>query len=196
MIADRRVFHLLLWVVIGTGCSAALSAQNIEAGVHGGYAFLHGSTILGNESGPEYGVWLNLWPLDRLAVSGDWSYIYRDDFRQTVGDFTYGELARNRQHVDLTLQYYFLHRHAWSAFGEIGGGFLYNNRDIVNPHNLPGFIESGKQSTRRGVFTVGGGIRRDLTKHVHWVGEVKVHNPGSSDAQTIRFVMGVAFSWR
>ena len=186
----------MLCLIGSLGCPKLLSAQNVEAGLHAGYAFLHDTTVLGNEQGPEYGVWLNLWPSQRFALSADWSYIYRDEFRQLVGDLPYGELARNRQHVDLTIQYYFLERHRWSAFGEIGGGYLWNNRDIYNPHALPGLIESGKQSTRYGVFTLGGGLRRSLTGHLHWVSEVKFHNPGSDDHQTIRLITGVTFSWR
>ncbi len=196
MITVRRALRLLLWFMVGTGCLTGLSAQNIEGGMHVGYAFLHGITVLRSETGPEYGVWLNLWPTDSVAVSADWSYIYRDEFRQDVGDFTYGEVRRNRQHVDLTLQYFFLRHQRWRAFGEIGGGFLYNNRHIDNLHDLPGFYPSGKQSTRRGVFTIGGGLRRDLIAHLHWVGEVKFHNPGSSDAQTVRLITGLTISWR
>ncbi len=196
MKTTRSLLQLLLWCTVAAFCGSVTSAQNIEAGVHGGYAFLQDSTVLGDESGPEYGVWLNLWMTDRLAVSGDWAYIYRDDFHQVVDGFPYGEIARNRQHVDLTVQYQFFRDHGWSAFGEIGGGFLYDNRHIDNPHALPGFIESGKQSTRKGVFTLGGGFRRDLTTHLHWVGGVKLHNPGSDDAETIRFTTGITVSWR
>lgn len=194
MIKARYAVHFLLGLLIGTTISTAAHAQNIGAGMHVGYASLNDTTILGSESGPEYGVWLNLWPAERFAVSADWSYIYRDDFQQQAGEFTYGEVQRNRQHVDLTLQWYFLKRGRWSCFGEAGGGFLWNNRHADNPHGLPEFIPSGKQSTRKGVLTLGGGIRRDLFAHLHWVSEVKFHNPGSSDDRTIRFLTGLTIS--
>jgi len=178
------------------GGSGYLHAQNLEGGFHVGYSALRDSTPLGNETAGEYGVWVGLWPTDRLAVNADWGYGYREDFTSEVGGLEWGEVQRNRQHVDLVLQVLFMKRGRLGLFGDIGGGSFWNNRHVVNPHAIPSVEEDGKESTKKNHFTVGGGVRYDLVSHLHWVTEVKFHNPGSSDNGSIRLLTGLTVSWR
>ena len=189
-----RLFALFLLVLSFT-LSMGLS-QNLEGGFHVGYAVLTDDTVLGTESGGEYGVWLNLWPTDRWAVSADWSRIGRDPFSETVAGSPYGEVKRNRQLVDLDLQYHFLRAGRWSLFGEAGIGALYNNRHIYNPDAIPGREESGKESTKKWFGTLGAGVRSKIVPHLNWIAEAKFHNPGSGTTETIRFISGLTLSWK
>ena len=171
-------------------------SQNLEGGFHLGYAVLTDDTILGTETGGEYGVWLNLWPAGSWSVSADWSRIGRQDFTETAAGSPYAEERRNRQLVDLVLQYHFLRIRSWGLFVDAGGGALYNNRYIYNPDAIPGREESGKESTKKWLVTLGGGFRAGLAPHLNWVAEAKFHNPGSSTKETIRFITGLTVSWK
>lgn len=196
MISGLRVrslapFALLFLFSVGVGFS-----QDLEGGFHVGYSVLNDDTVLGRETGGEYGVWLNLWPTDRWSVSADWSRIAREDFSETVAGSPYGEVKRNRQLVDLVLQYHFLQAGRWGLFADLGGGAMYNNRHIYNPDAIPGREESGKESTKHWLFTLGGGVRARLVPHLNWVAEAKFHNPGSDTKETIRFITGLTLSWK
>ena len=169
---------------------------NLGGGGHVGFAVIGDETVLGTETGHEFGVWLNIWPADFLAVSCEWGYIPRDDFTFTKDSFLLGEEDRNRQYVDVTVQFHFLRRERYSLFIEGGGGSHWDNRQVLNPNGYPGFEGQGKESTREGVWTVGGGIRTRLAHHLNWVNEVKLHNLGSSDSYGLRLLTGLTVSWK
>jgi len=169
---------------------------NLAGGGHIGFAVIGDETVLGTETGPEFGVWLNVWPTEFLAISCEWGYIPREDFTFTMDSLLLGEEARNRQYVDVTLQIHFFRRDRFSVFVEAGGGSHWDNRHVINPNGHPGFEPQGKESTKNGVWTVGGGIRTKLIPHLNWINEVKFHNPGSSDSYGVRILTGLTVSWK
>jgi hypothetical protein len=184
---------LLLLNVIGWPQSFG---QNLEGGLHAGLAVLGEEVaMLGEETGAEFGVWLNLWPSQVLNISVNWAYLPREDYSITVDGSVVGENDRNRQYVDVTLQYHFLQRERWSVFLEGGGGSLWNNRQVINPGGFPDFEEAGKESTRKNIWTVGGGLRYRLIPHLNCVLEFKTHSPGS-ESQAVRVITGLTVSLR
>lgn len=183
------VFSLLL---------SAPFAQNIEAGLHGGLAVTGNPDYVpgGNESGSEYGVWLILSPSDRFSVAADWTFIPQDDFMASVSNSTVGERDRNRQYVDLTLQLSLWRGPGRSVFAEVGGGSHWNNRKVINPDGIAQFEEAGKESSRSAVWTLGAGFRQRIFPHLNWISQVKLHNPGHEEKHGVRFLSGLAISWK
>lgn len=187
---------LLAALALTLHLTSSVYAVNFEGGGHAGFAIIGDETILGRETGPEFGVWLNVWALESLAISCEWAYLPREDFTFSLDSTLLGEEARNRQYVDVTLQFHLIHRERWSVFLEGGGGSHWDNRHVINPSGYPGFEEQGKESTRTGVWTIGGGVRTRLVNHLNWINEVKVHNPGSHDAYGVRLLTGITVSWK
>lgn len=185
-----------LWVVLVLFIATPLQAQNAEVGFHLGGARITDRPPLTQETTPELGVWLQLWPTERLALSFDWAYLPREDFVDSQSNFMIGERDRNRQYVDITLQFHLLEAGPATFFLEGGGGALWNNRDVINPSGFPGFEEAGKESTRRGVWTLGGGFRWPLIPHLNWIAQLKAHNLGSDEKGGIRFLTGLTLSWK
>lgn len=187
-------FGILLILLFNLGASG--QAQNIEGGMHVGLAILGDETPLGSETGGEYGVWFALWPAERVAIAADWSYASRDSFQTTIDGDPVGESERNRQYVDITLQYHIPVHERWTFFVEGGGGAHWNNRHVSNPMGNPGFAEDGKESTRQGVWTVGSGFRCKIAPHLNWIGELKLHNLGQDERDGLRLITGLTVSWR
>lgn len=171
--------------------SSWLSGKNIEAGAHLGLFSIGGETALRRESGGEYGIWLGLWPTDRIALVAEWGRLPREDF---IRQGPVGETDRNRQYVDFTLQFQLEEWAGLRPFLEAGGGSHWNNRNVINPTGVPDFEEAGKESTSRGVWTLGGGFRKELIPHLRWMVEVKLHNLGADQKDGLRFLTGVLFS--
>lgn len=173
-------------------------AQNLEAGFHGGLAVTGNQDYVprGTEESTEYGVWVIFWPDDQLSIAADWAFIPQSDFTTTLNGFAVGERKRNRQYVDVTLQYHFWRNENQSVFAEIGGGSLWNNRDVFNPDGAADFEEAGKESTRFAVWTVGAGFRRRLLPHLNWTSQIKLHNPGFEERHGFRLFSGLTVSWR
>ena len=171
-------------------------AQNIEGGIHGGFGKIGDDTFLGSETNAAYGAWLLLWPTDRFSIAADWTYMARPSFEYSIGDFLVGETDRNRQYVDITLQFHIMKEEPIGLFIEAGGGAHWNNRQVVNPNGVPEFEEQGKESTRQSIWTVGGGFRIKLVKHIHWITGVKFHNPGENTSYGSRFLTGITVSLR
>ena len=143
----------------------SLAAQNFEFGGHAGVAILgsEGPTLSPDTNvGAEFGLWVVLWPSSKWAIAADWAYVPRDDFHLDLEPFPVGETKRNRQYVDITLQYHFTEVPLFSPFLEVGGGAHWNNREVINPGGAPGFEEAGKESSRFAVWTIGGGIRKRI----------------------------------
>ena len=190
--ARSCVFPLLFAFLI----CGSLSAQNLEGGAHAGFGVIGDTTPLGTETSPAYGVWVLIWPNDRFAVAGEWAYLTRDSWQETKDGFVVGETNRNRQHVDLTLQFHLAERSGFRFFAEGGGGKHWNNRTVQNPGGIPQFEESGKESTSFGVWTLGVGVRKKLLPHLNWIAETKLHNPGSETKYGVRFFTGLSVSLR
>ena len=177
----------------------AAAAQNFEVGGHVGFAVLGSEERTlspETETGGEFGLWVAIWPSSRWALAADWSYVPRDDFLLTTEPFPVGEVNRNRQFVDFTLQYHFPEVPFFSPFVEAGGGAHWNNRDVVNPGGLPGFGHPGKESTRWGMWTIGGGFRKRIAPHLNWITEIKVHNLGRTGRDSLRVFTGLTVSLR
>lgn len=170
--------------------------QNIEAGVHGGLANINGHAPERTETGGEFGIWVGLWPDESFAVALDWAYLPLEDFDSTVNGNLVGERSRNRQYVDVTLQYHLVKANRISAFVEAGGGAHWDNRDVFNPTSQPGFQEAGKESTLTGIWTLGGGIRSRIASHLNWINELKLHNLGGREKEGLRFLTGLTISWK
>lgn len=192
----RFLLHLLIFVYCFSVGTVTALGQNIEAGIHGGLASISGHAPDRSETGGEYGVWLGLWPNDSIAVSFDWAYLPLAEFESTLNGSLVGERSRNRQYVDVTLQYHLVRASRVSAFLEAGGGAHWDNRDVFNPSGESGFEEAGKESTRTGVWTLGGGLRTRILPHLNWINEIKLHNLGSREKEGLRFLTGLTFSWR
>ncbi len=176
-----------------------LAAQNFEAGAHLGVAVLgsEGPTLSPNtNTGAEFGLWVALWPSSNWAIAADWAYVPRGDFLLDLEPFLVGETNRNRQYVDITLQYHFTELPLFAPFLEVGGGAHWNNRDVINPGAVPGFEEAGKESSRFGVWTIGGGIRKKIAPHLNWIAEMKVHNLGRDGREGFRVFTGITVSLR
>lgn len=195
-----RKWILPLWCVFAVGARlwAAdwLPPRNVAAGFHGGLASVRDVVGPSRDGTPELGVWFQLQPAEHWWISFDWAYLPRDAFFPPYRGIAYGETGRNRQVVDCTLQYRFVSLAGLRPYAELGGGFLWNNRTVLNPEYLPGFPEPGKESTREFVFSVGAGVIRPLSSHFHWVIGWKTHQPGSRSLQTDRVFAGLAVSWR
>jgi hypothetical protein len=176
--------------------ASGVRGGNVEAGFHAGLGTAANEDIRRTDVGPEFGVWLILWPSSRIALAADWGYLPREEFQTSVGGAPVGERDRNRQHVDLTLQYHFGDPSGFRFFVEAGGGRLWNNRDVDNPTGTPAFEWAGKESTMRCVWTFGGGMRKRIAPHLHWIGEFKVHNPQSDTTRGVRVFTGIAVSWK
>lgn len=172
--------------------------QNLEAGFHGGIAALGSPDHVPHdtEKGVQYGVWLIFWPGDYLSVAADWAIVPEDDFMTFIDGFSVGEESRNRQYVDITLQYHFWRTRNHSGFAEIGGGTHWNNRNVLNPDGATEFEEPGKESSRFAVWTLGVGFRQRLLSHLNWISQIKLHNPGLQDRYGFRVLTGVTVSWK
>ena len=196
----------MIWLRYGCGLLLAtflwvhsLAAQNLEGGAHVGVGVLgsEGPTVSPDtDVGGEFGVWVALWPSSRWAIVADWAYVPRNDFRLDVQSFPVGETSRNRQYVDVTLQYHFRKVPLVSPFLEVGGGAHWNNRHVINPRGVPSFEGEGKESTRFGVWTIGGGFRKRIAPHLSWIAEMKVHNLGSDGRDGFRVLTGIMVSLR
>lgn len=195
MIARATASFIL---ILMTCLPAALAQWNLEGGLHGGMAATgnRGYVPGGTEEGGEYGVWLIFTLSDQVSVAADWAFLPQDDFLTLIDNFPVGEKDRNRQYVDITLQYHIWRGLNRSVFAEIGGGSHWNNRDVINPSAIPQFEEAGKESTRSGVWTLGAGFRQRLLPHLHWISQVKVHNPGREESYGLRLFSGLTFSWK
>ncbi|HON00458.1 MAG TPA: hypothetical protein PLM33_09430 [Acidobacteriota bacterium] len=168
--------------------------RDIAGGFHVGFGRVSEDVGPADDTTPELGVWLQLQVADSWWLAADWSYLPRDPFLPPFQGVPHGEIDRNRQHVDLTLQYHFTPDARGSFFVEGGFGFLWNNRTAVNPEFLPEYPEPGKESTRKNVFTIGAGYRRQVVPHLHWIVEGKAHNLSSSSKETLRLVTGLLVS--
>ena len=184
----------LLWVLILMH-SVTAQAQILEGGFHGDFSLIASDSPLGTEKDLGFGVWALLWmptPGKHWAIAGDWAYIPRNSYTFNTTDFhLLGESERNRQYVDVTLQYYLKLKNRTSVFLEGGGGAFWNNRQVINPNGDPRFAPQGPEHTRFGMWTVGGGFRQQLVPHLHWVAEVKYHNPGRDHRNGGRFFTGL-----
>ncbi|GAB4243588.1 MAG: hypothetical protein Kow00109_19410 [Acidobacteriota bacterium] len=192
---------LLAFLAVGVTGSPVWAAEwlpprNVAAGFHVGLGSARDVVGPPRDGTPELGVWLQLQPAEHWWISFDWAYLPRDSFFPPYAGIPYGETERNRQVVDCTLQYRFLTFSGFRPYVELGGGFLWNNRTVLNPEYLPGFPEPGKESTREFVFSVGAGVVRSLNRHLHWIVGWKTHHPGSRSLQTDRVFTGLAVSWR
>lgn len=181
---------LLSWILL-----PPLQAQNLEAGVHVGAAILSEETPRGAGVSREFGVWLQWWAQDRLALSADWALLPLNDWQLLRAPSLVGEVDRNRQFVDLTLQYHFLKSERGSLFAEVGGGSFWNNRFVLNPNGFRDFEPQGKESTRKSMWSLGTGFRKALVPHLYWLGQVKIHNPGA-DSTTVRVFTGLTVAWK
>ena len=196
----------MVWLRLGPGLLLvvflsvqSIAAQNFEGGAHVGVAVLgsEGPTVSPDTNvGGEFGLWVALWPSSNWAIVADWAYVPRGDFLLDLEPFPVGETNRNRQYVDVTLQYHFKELPVFSPFLEVGGGAHWNNRDVINPGGLPGFEEAGKESSRFGVWTIGGGIRKRIAPHLNWITEMKIHNLGRDGRDGFRIFTGITVSLR
>lgn len=196
MRSDLRLLPFLLCILASTSSGVA---QNLEGGIHGGFSLLGREpsvSPLGREKGTELGVWVILWPKSRFALAADWSYIPRPDFETLLDSSTVGESRRNRQYVDLTLQYHVPVSDGARFFVQAGGGRQWNNRDVINPSGVPSFEEHGYESTPSGVWTLGAGFRHEIVRHVHWIVELKAHSPRRAERDGWRAFTGITFSLR
>lgn len=192
------LFSCALAVSVVLLFSHSVKAQNIEAGGHVGLGVLGSEgprTSPETNTGLERGLWFILQATPRWSIAADWSYIPRDEFLLDEPS-PVGESGRNRQYVDVTLQYHFQHFRSFKPFVEIGGGAHWNNRNVSNPGGVPDFEEQGKESTRFGVWTVGGGIRRRIAPHLNWIAEAKAHNLGRDGKDGFRLFTGLTVSLR
>lgn len=183
-----------LWVLI-LAHSFPAQAQTLEGGFHGDFSLIAAECPLGTEKDFGFGVWALLWlptPERHWAIAGDWAYIPRDSYTfNTADSHLLGESERNRQYVDVTLQYHFKLRDRTSLFLEGGGGAFWNNRQVINPNGDPRFPPQGPEHTRVGMWTIGGGLRQQLVPHLHWIAEAKYHNPGHDGKNGGRFITGL-----
>ncbi|MFB3903837.1 MAG: hypothetical protein ACE15E_10320 [Acidobacteriota bacterium] len=184
----------LPWVLILIH-SVTARAQILEGGVHGDFSLIAADSPSGTEKDFGFGVWALLWvptPGKNWAIAGDWAYIPRNSYTfNTADSHLLGESKRNRQYVDVTLQYYLKLQDRTSLFLEGGGGAFWNNRQIVNPQGDTRFPPQGPDHQRVGMWTLGAGFRRQVVPHIHWVGEVKYHNPGRNERNGGRFFTGL-----
>jgi hypothetical protein len=192
----RLVQRTIPTLMVAACLAPAAWGGNLEAGFHAGLGTAANEDIRSTDVGPEFGVWLILWPTSRLSIAADWAYLPRDEFHISVAGAPVGERNRNRQHVDVTLQYHFGPSSGFRFFVEAGGGSLWNNRDVINPTGTPAFLRAGKKSERHCVWTLGGGIRRRIAPHLNWIGEIKVHDPRSETMRGTRVFTGIVVSWR
>ncbi|RPJ56464.1 MAG: hypothetical protein EHM23_23490 [Acidobacteria bacterium] len=184
---------VLLWVLI-LSHSVTARAQILEGGVHGDFSLIAADSPLGTEKDFGFGVWAVLWPTPgkRWAIAGDWALIPRNSYTfNTADSHLLGESERNRQYVDVTLQYYLKLRDRTSFFLEAGGGAFWNNSQIVNPRGDARFPPQGPDHQRIGMWTVGGGFRQRVVPHLYWVAEMKYHNPGRDARNGGRFFTGL-----
>ena len=182
--------------------SSSAKGQILEGGLHTDFSIIGADGPLGTEKGVGFGVWALFWPLPNkhLALCADWAKIYRDEYITLLpapggGSFRVGETERNRQYVDATLQYYLKSGGKTNFFVEAGGGALWNNSQVVNPNGVPSFSPQGPQHVRKGMYTLGGGVRRQIIPHLHWVGEVKYHNMGRDTRDGGRFFTGLVIGF-
>ena len=171
-------------------------AQNLEGGFHVGVGWVGETDLTPSEGSFEYGVIALLWPTDTLAISGYWSFLPLNDVLGSRDSVPLGEIDRNRQYVDITLQYHFFRRARYSIFAEGGGGSFWNNRWVVNPGGFSDFVPQGKESTHHAMWTVGGGFRYRLRPHVNWINQLKMHNLGSTSKDGLEVFTGVTVSWK
>ena len=184
-------FGFLLGLLLAT--PIFLHAQTLEGGAHTGLSVIGADGPLGTEAGYEFGVWAIWYPFSnkRFSFSADWGYVPRDGYATTLNSLAVGESDRNRQYVDLTFQYHVKKADKTSFFVEAGGGALWNNSQIVNPNGVPGFPPQGPQHFRKGMYTVGAGVRRRLNDHLAWIAEAKVHNLGRDERDGARVMTGL-----
>jgi hypothetical protein len=184
-------FAFILGLLLATPNS--LRAQTLQGGAHTGLSVIGADGPLGTETGYEFGVWAIWYPFSdkRFSFSADWGYVPRDGYATTLNSFAVGESDRNRQYVDVTFQYYLKRGRKASFFLEAGGGALWNNSQIVNPNGVPGFPPQGPQHFRKGMYTVGAGVRYRLNKHLAWLTEGKVHNLGRDERDGLRVMTGL-----
>ncbi|RPI22812.1 MAG: hypothetical protein EHM61_21330 [Acidobacteria bacterium] len=72
-----------------------------------------------------------------------------------------------------------------------GGGAFWNNRRILNPDGVPDFIPDGPDHDRKGMWTVGAGLRQGVLHRISWVSEIKYHNPGRDGNSGARLSTGL-----
>ncbi len=172
-------------------------AQNIEGGAHLGISALGDQEFVEETAlEREAGIWVLLWPATNIALAGDWTYVPQDDFQFFRGPFLVGERDRNRQYFDMTLQYYFYNRESTRFFVQFGGGWLWDNREVINLQGVPDFEEHGPETSLHSMWTLGAGARKRLVPHLHWITEVKLHNPGRDHRDGFRALTGLTVSWR
>jgi len=183
-------FGFLFGFLLAT--SNFLDAETLEGGMHTGLSVIGTDGPLGTETGYEFGVWAILFPFSdkRFSFSADWGYVPRDGYATTLNSFAVGESDRNRQYVDVTFQYYPKRGNKASFFVEAGGGALWNNSQIINPNGVPQFFAQGPQHLRKGMYTLGAGVRYRFNKHVSWLTEGKVHNLFRDERDGARVMTG------
>lgn len=190
----------LLWTVLlllpGYSGFDRLAAQTVQAGFHVGGARMKTSSPLNPEGATEYGVWVGLELDQRLDFIADWTRISQESFRLTPSGFSVGEDQRNRQIVDFTVRYHFAESGGFRWFVEGGGGSYWNNRQVYNPQGYPGFLEAGKQSTRKNLWTFGAGVRRKLAPHLDWILQGRFHNLTCRDGDAKRVLTGLMLTWK